>query len=349
MCNTPITLTGGIQVACRGCNRCRDNRVKDWVGRCIAETKTSVAAHAVTLTYGRDGKNRERHERTCVLTYSDVQKYFKRLRKAGYPVRYLLTGEYGKKKGRTHWHMILFWQEKVPPHKIMERCWDNFWTHGHQWWQEISPSSVRSVCKYIQKDSADPSSQSKLVMSKEPAICGHYFRQLAKRYVEQGIAPQGPFYRFPECKKKDGKPVEFYMSGVTSDQFRQAYVTAFHERFPGEHLKPSPYIEEWLDSQVEDWRVSEKIAKLEAAQKEREALKLSDERIRFREEHHYYHFGTNDRGLYDIEWRPEDEQKEQEWAEQYAREILGDLDGSTPLEWEWHYEALDKRLRDAEI
>ena len=319
MCVTPITLDNGQQVACRNCNRCRDNRIKDWVGRCIGETKTAVAAHAVTLTYGRDAEGRERHERTAVLTYSDVQKYFKRLRKAGYPVRYFLCGEYGETKGRAHWHVILFWQKRVPPHIIGERWWDDFWPHGHQMWDHAGERAVRYVCTYILKDIGGAASQAKLVMSKEPAIGGHYFRQLAKRYVEQGVAPQGPFYKHPECKKRDGKPRVFYMTGVTADQFRAAYVTAYYEAHPGEHLKASDFVEEWLDRQVPEWRMPEKIVALEAAAREREALRESEERERYRKQHNEHYFGKNNRGLYNPDWRPWDEpEKEQGESEAYG-------------------------------
>ena len=38
-----------------------------------------------------------------------MQRFMKRLRmKIGVPVRYLLCGEYGEKRGRPHFHILLF-------------------------------------------------------------------------------------------------------------------------------------------------------------------------------------------------------------------------------------------------
>ncbi|QIG67608.1 replication VP4-like protein [Rhizobium phage RHph_X94] len=320
MCISPITVItpkGTQQAACRNCKRCRDNRIKDWVGRCIAESRTSVGCHSVTLTYApivRDGVKIDRHERTAVLTYSDVQKFFKRIRTEGFPVRYLVCGEFGKRKGRAHWHGILFWQEKVPEWvQLMTNFSHSCWPHGHMFWEKPSYRSVGYVCKYVQKDVGDEQAQGKLAMSKEPAIGGLYFRQLAKRYAEQGIAPQGPFYRFPgEAMKKNGTPIDFYMSGVTADQFRESYVLWWHKLHPERHLPGSDFVEEWMDRQVEEWRVSEKIAKLEVASRARALNEISEERRRFKEAHDLYHFGKNNRGLWDTEWTPEDEREEQE-------------------------------------
>ena len=48
------------------------------------------------------------------MTYSDVQKYLKLLRRHRYQVRYFVTGEYGSKGGRAHWHIVLHFYERLP-------------------------------------------------------------------------------------------------------------------------------------------------------------------------------------------------------------------------------------------
>jgi len=63
------------------------------------------------------------HEKSCMLnlTYndfylprhgqlikSDLQKFFKRLRKAGFKFRYVASGEYGENTRRPHFHIALF-------------------------------------------------------------------------------------------------------------------------------------------------------------------------------------------------------------------------------------------------
>ena len=114
MCIAPAILSDGTQAACRRCWQCVDQKINDWAGRCVAEGKTSVASYAVTLTYGRDKLGEKLHERAVVLTYSDVQKYLKLLRRHRYTVRYFVTGEFGGAKGRTHWHIILFFGPRAP-------------------------------------------------------------------------------------------------------------------------------------------------------------------------------------------------------------------------------------------
>lgn len=125
MCISPNLLSDGQSVACRKCWQCLEHKIDNWVGRCIAESKTSVASAFITLTYGRDEHGNESHVRAAVLTYSDVQKYFKQLRNRGVKLRYLVVGELGSAKGRAHWHVLVFFPKTVP---------DGFWDYGRNSW-----------------------------------------------------------------------------------------------------------------------------------------------------------------------------------------------------------------------
>lgn len=347
MCNSPSLLPNGQTVSCRKCKRCMDNRVKDWVGRCIAESKTAVATHSITLTYAPKG-GVDRHERAAVLTYSDVQKWFKKLRTAGYPVRFLACGEYGKKKGRAHWHVIVFWQDRVPEHKLRENFNGAFWDHGHSFWDDPDYKAVRYVVKYLHKDMSDEAAQSKMTCSKVPPLGAHYFAQLAKRYVDQGIPPRGPFYRFPEAKKStDGKPHEFMMRGVTADNFAAAYVAAFELAKPGQHIPPCPWIEEWLDKQEKDWQLERDILKLEAVAKAAKVLQQSEDREAFRRAHDLYYFGQGRVGLYDVDWEPNGEKEIEEFEQDNLYYILNSPEfrsGCNSLEGQyWSFGGLEGR------
>lgn len=177
MCIAPNRLPDGTEVGCRECWQCNSRKTDDWVGRCIAESKTALRTFSISLTYGRDEDNNADHIRAAVLTYSDVQKYIKRLRKSGYVVRYFAVGEYGSTKGRAHWHLIVFYYDNaaviaqriqhnaevqaglkrgsllpvpdaaVPEHEISTRAADGdlrdvrfsdgHWEHGHAVWEEL--------------------------------------------------------------------------------------------------------------------------------------------------------------------------------------------------------------------
>lgn len=177
MCIAPNKLADGTEVGCRECWQCCERKIDDWTGRCIAESKTALRTFSISLTYGRDDGDNVDHIRAALLTYSDVQKYFKRLRKSGYVVRYFAVGEYGSTKGRAHWHLIVFYYDNagviaerklynaeveaglrrgkplpvpvsvVPEHEISTRGADGdlrdvrfsdlHWQHGHAVWEEL--------------------------------------------------------------------------------------------------------------------------------------------------------------------------------------------------------------------
>ncbi len=276
MCNSPNMLADKSLVACRKCGQCRSNRIDEWVGRCIAESKTSVATTFITLTYGRDEDGNQSHSRAAILTYSDVQKYFKQLRNRGYPCRYFVVGELGSKKGRAHWHGLVFWQERVPismtdfgnnewnqwnPALPVERAieWDKrflepCWPHGFSHWTTVKngheKGSIAYACKYINKDVDDPTAQSKLAMSKLPPIGSEYFIRRAQKFVDARIAPQDPFYQFPsEAKRKNGNIINFMLRGKVQSIFCEAFITKWAEQVGG-HYPASAYLEEFEDAKL---------------------------------------------------------------------------------------------------
>lgn len=249
MCLNPLKVPDQGFVACRECWQCKERKIDDWVGRNIAESKTATAAHVVTLTYGQDRQTGDtNHLRASVLTYSDVQKYLKLLRFNGYPVRYFVTGEYGSRKGRAHWHIILYWQGAVPEHKLRQHFMEKHWPHGYSYWDKMSPEAVRYACKYLLKD-ADSDAQSFGPMpSKKPPLGDAYFRQLAQKYVDAGLAPQDLFYSFPDVLRvpygtrgktqKDyrtnAKPVRFLMKGKTAENFLEYFGALWREKYNDE-------------------------------------------------------------------------------------------------------------------
>lgn len=251
MCQEPRHLRDGTLARCRKCWQCKRDRIDGWVGRCIAESRTCEQAIFVTLTYGRDEFGNESHERAAILTYSDVQKFVKNMRKRGLKFRYIVTGEVGSEKGRTHWHIILFLEEKLPetqkdfgrnswhrakrevpvdvPQLYYTRYNNPLWPHGFSQWDPLhygyERGGVRYACKYINKDVDDPEAQSKLAMSTQPPIGFVYFERLAKRMVEEGVAPQDPYYRFPNhARRWNGQVIWFKLENRSSELFRENYI-----------------------------------------------------------------------------------------------------------------------------
>lgn len=247
MCLAPSTTATGNVFGCRKCWQCRQRKIDDWVGRCIAETKTAQATHSVTLTYGRDEEGNIDHHKAAVLTYSDVQKFIKRLRKLGHVLRYFAVGEYGSMKGRAHWHILIFWGNTPPAEIILDKRFSfSAWPEGYAFFEKPNAASIRYVCKYIQKDFDDSDWQGHLAMSKKPPLGTHYFLQLAKKHVEQGLAPRDTFYSFPEVKRR-GEPVKFLLGGSVKFLYLQEFLRYWKELHGEKHPPNSDLIDEYLD------------------------------------------------------------------------------------------------------
>lgn len=209
----------------------------DWVGRNLAEAQTSKASHCIDLTYGRDEAGEVLHERSVLLSYLDVQHWLKRLRRAGYPSRYFVTGEYGSWKGRAHWHVCIHWQKKVPVFEdYRERIIHPSWPHGFMWVRPPTLREVRYVCKYIQK-AQGPRGLAEVVeqprMSKKPPLGARYFADLAAKMVAQGVVPQDLNYTFPGVltgKPGAQRPLYFRLRERSAELYLEAWLRAWRER-----------------------------------------------------------------------------------------------------------------------
>ena len=277
MCLNPSKVADVGFVACRECWQCRERAVDDWVGRNIAEGQTAKAAHVVTLTYGEcRSTGGIDHLRASVLTYSDVQKFLKFLRIDGYPVRYFAVGEYGDKKGRAHWHIILYWQGAVPEHKLRENFMQKHWPHGWSYWDKMTPEAVRYACKYLVKDADTDAQKFGPKPSKKPPLGDAYFRELAGRYVEAGLSPQNLYYSFADVRRvpkgaransakalgQAAKPLQFMMRGKTAENFCGYFV----EQWEAKHndLPPaSPVIWAYLDKGLQRYMDSVALPRFE--------------------------------------------------------------------------------------
>ncbi len=273
MCIEP-TMLNGFEVSCRKCWQCRKRRVDDLIGRCIAESKFAKRTYAVTLTYGGSaGVN------AATLVYKDVQIFLKNLRYK-YDVRYIVTGEYGTKKNRAHWHIILFFKNKYPEVRKKKRLNWEYWEHGFSYFQEPDWKGFQYALKYVLKDQDERVKITHLAMSKKPPLGDTYFRELAKQHVKEMILPKNVFYKFRDVRNSRNKIKNFCMKGKTKDMFmrrirwrwykkyypQEPMNELFEEYFMNEtrreefdvemetkrlHYKPVRYVEKWQDKEVQ--------------------------------------------------------------------------------------------------
>lgn len=162
-CYSPVTIipiingerNAPFEVRCGKCLACQMAYSSEWAIRCVLESRLHERSTCVTLTYDdyhlpEDGQ----------LKRKDVQDFLKRLRKK-YVCRYFGCGEYGERKNRPHYHLVLFGidfddkryfkrsknNESVYVSAELSRLWKNGWaTIG-----EANKKAAFYAAKYLSK------------------------------------------------------------------------------------------------------------------------------------------------------------------------------------------------------
>lgn len=179
-CLTPLVLSDKktymnqgktITVACGKCPTCLKRRVSNWSFRLMQQQKVCHNSYFITLTYDT-AHAPITQKRFMSLSKSDLQKFFKRLRRAhdgkqrrppfklrsGFrkgskyywpkPIKYFAVGEYGSRYMRPHYHVILF-NVSV---ELVQACW----TAGLVHVGEVNQKSIGYTLKYMMKNGKIP-------------------------------------------------------------------------------------------------------------------------------------------------------------------------------------------------
>lgn len=156
VCTSPITLfknidpaqyPQGLTVPCGKCLACRISKRKEWTMRCLHELDSHECSIFVTLTYRDDHL-----PNNSSLKVSDLQKFYKRLRKQlalnGRRIRHFSCGEYGELTQRPHYHAIIFSMSLSANDKyLIEKCWP----YGIVHFGLAEHDSIQYVAQYIDK------------------------------------------------------------------------------------------------------------------------------------------------------------------------------------------------------
>lgn len=223
-----------IRAGCRKCKRCIANNLTDKAGRCFAEALSSDTFVSMTLTYNRDAGDRSQ-----MLLYRDVQLMLKRIRKDGFNVRYIVAGEYGSRRGRSHWHCVLYFRGKapdMPPAEMQKQHW-KYWCHegrdaaplGFVFVQKPNYSGMLYVVKYAFKDQRSDNAMKQSSMSKKPPLGHDFWPKLAKLRIDAGL-PFSFEYTLPGARYKNGNAVRFWLSGVSAENAYAAHRAEWHAR-----------------------------------------------------------------------------------------------------------------------
>jgi len=157
-CITPFYVkdkfTGDyIPVPCSKCPPCKKRRTSGWSFRLVKEGERSLSALFVTLTYNTEvvpiTKNGFMN-----LDKADVQKFMKRLRKlSNQKLKYYVCGEYGTKRMRPHYHLIIFNADK----EKVEQAWTlDRRPLGQIYIGDVNEASIGYTLKYMTKKGKIP-------------------------------------------------------------------------------------------------------------------------------------------------------------------------------------------------
>jgi hypothetical protein len=191
-----------IQLPCGQCLLCRIEHARQWKVRILHEAQTHEHNSFITLTYA--DKHLPPHN---TLNYPDLQKFWKRLRKAIGPIRYFAIGEYGDNTTRPHYHACVFGHAFLEGRHIIRHkppiLWEsdeltNAWALGHASVGALTPETAGYTANYVTKKLRDKQyvrvdedtgelvklAQPRAFMSLKPAIAREWLETYGKQVYD---------------------------------------------------------------------------------------------------------------------------------------------------------------------
>tara|TARA_Y100001968_G_C19441130_1_gene762565 strand:+ start:578 stop:1495 length:918 start_codon:yes stop_codon:yes gene_type:complete len=158
---SPYSEQKGFNIPCGRCWGCRLNYARQWAIRCTHEAQyyeedLKLPSCFITLTFDPKIRN------PVSLNKRDFQLFMKRLRKkySNIPIRYFHSGEYGEKRGRPHYHAILFGadfnHDRVLRHEKPNKLYtsktlNDLWPFGFHLIGNVTFETASYTARYIMK------------------------------------------------------------------------------------------------------------------------------------------------------------------------------------------------------
>lgn len=160
-------------IDCGKCEGCRARQAQDWGIRIVHEAQSYDRNCFVTLTYD------DEHLPESIMK-SDIQHFIKRLQRREKNVRYFVTGEYGDRTRRPHYHAILFGIDFLGgSYPINERMYgnkilDSIWQQGQCAVENLTTGSAMYTAGYTAKKIGSKDTFS--LQSRQPPIGQRWLR-----------------------------------------------------------------------------------------------------------------------------------------------------------------------------
>lgn len=148
-------LDAPINLPCGQCFGCRRKKAVQWGARAVHETMLHPFSSFITLTY---------EDAPSGLVHRDYQMFMKRFREnnSELQIRQLMCGEYGEKRGRPHFHALIwgtdFFHDRRRFKQMPGGYWlynsdllDGYWGHGHAVISNVTFESAAYVGGYCFK------------------------------------------------------------------------------------------------------------------------------------------------------------------------------------------------------
>jgi hypothetical protein len=177
---------------CGQCMPCRITRRQEWTFRILCEMKMSHNHYFVTLTY-----NPENLPEGGNLVKEHVQLFLKKLRhRHNGKIRYFAVGEYGEKRARPHYHLIIFTDSEfnISPNKAGRfQCLevDESWSRGFADVCLIpSLGDGLTIARYCATYTLKKLTTEERM--KDPEFCGRNYPELMNRTPEFSLMSRMP-------------------------------------------------------------------------------------------------------------------------------------------------------------
>lgn len=195
-----------FQLPCGQCLDCRLEYARQWAIRCVHEASMYDNNAFITLTYS------DENLKSPKLEYRDFQLFAKKLRRTqNEKIGIFVTGEYGDKTKRPHWHAIIFnWCPKdgKPKYKtergdqvFHSETLEKTWGHGITEYGSVTFESAGYCARYAAKKLVHGYDRNH---DKEPISRKSNQHAIGKKWLEKHWPD---VFNFGNIILEDGRPI----------------------------------------------------------------------------------------------------------------------------------------------
>lgn len=242
----------GFKLPCGKCLACRLNKARDKAIRAVHEAKMHEQNIFLTLTYN------DENLKSPKLDYRDFELFMKRLREhesrnsleSDY-ISFMVTGEYGDRTKRPHWHALLFnyspddgklkYTTDLDHEVFTSEKLRRIWKKGNIEYGSVTMESAGYVARYAAKKLShgrDGSHDYEPIhnTSKKRAIGRSWIEKYYQHTFDNGfvVLPNGqtaqiPRYYVDWVKKNKPEVFRKYITGIANENKKKAEIKARKE------------------------------------------------------------------------------------------------------------------------